>query len=199
MSFFLGLALGVVGGLAPGPLQAIIVAETLRKGLRHGLAVAVVPPITDGPLVVAAALVALELPGYVLRVVGLIGSAVLAYMGIGILRGDGVEEVNREEGAARATLGKAMLVNLVNPHPYLFWLTVGPAAMADARSFLGKVTFPIGFFAGIVGTQAGIAWAVHRAASMAPAERIAAAKRYCGLLLLGAAGYLAFDSLTRLP
>ncbi|NPB01500.1 MAG: LysE family transporter [Methanopyri archaeon] len=199
MSFLLGLALGVAGGLAPGPLQAMIVAETLRKGLRHGLAVAVVPPITDGPLVVAAALVALELPGYVLRVVGLVGSAVLAYMGIGILKGDGVEEIDREEGAAKTTLGKAVLVNLVNPHPYLFWLTVGPAVMAEARSFLGKVTFPIGFFAGIVGTQAGIAWAVHRAASMAPAEKIAAARRYCGLLLLGAAGYLAFDSLTRLP
>ncbi len=199
MSFLLGLALGVAGGLAPGPLQAMIVAETLRKGLRHGLAVAVVPPITDGPLVVAAALVALELPGYVLRVVGLVGSAVLAYMGIGILKGDSVEEIDREEGAAKTTLGKAVLVNLVNPHPYLFWLTVGPAVMAEARSFLGKVTFPIGFFAGIVGTQAGIAWAVHRAASMAPAEKIAAARRYCGLLLLGAAGYLAFDSLTRLP
>ncbi len=199
MSFLLGLALGVAGGLAPGPLQAMIVAETLRKGLRHGLAVAVVPPITDGPLVVAAAFVALELPGYVLRAIGLVGSAVLAYMGVSVLRGGDVEEVKPgEDEGAKVTLGKAVVVNLVNPHPYLFWLTVGPAAMADAGPGLGKVAFPLGFFAGIVGTQAGIAWIVHRAASIAPAEKIAAARRYCGLLLVGAAAYLAFDSITRL-
>lgn len=32
----LGLALGVGGGLTPGPLQALLVAETLRGGPRAG-------------------------------------------------------------------------------------------------------------------------------------------------------------------
>ncbi|WP_457620957.1 LysE family translocator, partial [Methanopyrus sp.] len=192
-----GVALGVSGGLAPGPLQALIVAETLENGLRAGLAVAVVPVITDGPLITAAGLAAARLPTWALRCLGIAGSTVLAYMGLSLIRDGDSTEPARSEGA-RSSLRRAVIVNLLNPHPYVFWLTVGSSVMGSARSIAEMVAFPVGFFLGIVSTQAGIAVAVHRALSLAPAERLSGARWLSGLLLLGAAGYLAYVSLSGL-
>ena len=48
--------IGLSGGLSPGPLLALVVAETLARGRRAGLAVAAAPLLTDGPIIVAAVL-----------------------------------------------------------------------------------------------------------------------------------------------
>ncbi|WP_456482174.1 LysE family transporter [Methanopyrus sp.] len=192
-AFGIGVLLGISGGLAPGPLQALIVAETLRGGLRSGLTAAVVPAITDGPLVVAAGLAAARLPGWALRCLGIAGSIVLIYMGLSAMRGgDSVEPV---EADGNGSLRRAVVVNLLNPHPYVFWLTVGSSVMGSVRSIAGLVAFPAGFFLGIIGVQAGIALAVHRVLSIVPAERVDGLKRLSGILLLGAAAYLAYTSL----
>ena len=46
-----GVLLGLSGGLAPGPLLTLVVAETLRHGVRAGIGVALVPLLTDMPIV----------------------------------------------------------------------------------------------------------------------------------------------------
>ena len=147
------LALGA-GGLTPGPLQALLVAETLRGGPRTGLTVAVVPTLTDIPLVPIAGLAALRLSGWVLQGLGLAGAAVLLYLGLSTIRGsDGAGPARTED--VRSPLRRAVAVNLLNPHPYAFWLTVGGPIMGSARTPGELAAFPLGFFLGIVGTQAG--------------------------------------------
>ncbi|MEO2240796.1 MAG: LysE family translocator [Euryarchaeota archaeon] len=188
----LGLALGVSGGLTPGPLQALLVAETLRGGPRAGLAVAIVPALTDGPLVLAAGLAALQLPGWVLRGLGLAGAIILLYLGLSTLRGSGGAEPART-GSVRSPLRRAIAVNLINPHPYVFWLTVGGPIMGSARTPVELAAFPLGFFLGIVGTQAGLVLVVHRAASIS-SVRWRTLRRVSGALLLAAGGYLAASS-----
>lgn len=46
---FLGIALGLSAGLSPGPLQAIVISETLLKGKKEGIKVALAPLLTDLP------------------------------------------------------------------------------------------------------------------------------------------------------
>ncbi len=190
----LGLMLGVSGGLTPGPLQALIVSETLRGGLRAGLAVAVVPVLTDGPLVIAAGVAATRLPAWALRCLGLAGAVVLTYLGLSLMVGEDSTEPVRT-GGVRSPLRRAIVVNLLNPHPYVFWLTVGSSVMSAASSPVELLAFPAGFFLGIVSTQAAIALAVHRTATIAPEERLHDLRRLSGALLLAAAGYLAYASL----
>jgi hypothetical protein len=72
---------------------------------------------------------------------------------------------------------------------------VGSSIMSAARSPAELLAFPAGFFLGIVGTQAAIALAVHRTATIAPEERLHDLRRLSGALLLAAAGYLAYTSL----
>ncbi|WP_456454729.1 LysE family transporter [Methanopyrus sp.] len=189
-----GIALGVGGGLAPGPLQALIVAETLKNGLKAGLSAAVVPVITDIPLIVIASMIATRLPDPMLKLLGMVGSAVLAYMGLSMIVGAGsAESVESENTVHTRTLRRAVVVNLLNPHPYVFWFTVGSSVMGSARSTWSSMMFPLGFFLGIVSVQTIISLAVHWTSSISPMER-SVARRLSGILLIGAASYLAYTS-----
>jgi len=75
----------------------------------------------------------------------------------------------------------------------VFWLTVGGPIMGSARTPGELAAFPLGFFLGIVGTQAGLVLAVHRAASVA-SVRWGTLRRASGALLLAAGGYLAVSA-----
>ena len=46
-----GILLGVSAGVSPGPLFALVIAETLHHGTKAGLRVALVPLVTDMPIV----------------------------------------------------------------------------------------------------------------------------------------------------
>ena len=47
----LGAALGLGAGLSPGPLTTLVIATTLRDGLRGGLQIALAPLLTDVPII----------------------------------------------------------------------------------------------------------------------------------------------------
>lgn len=57
-----------------------------------------------------------------------------------------------------------MLTNLLNPHPYVFWLAVGGPLVAEAHGTSpGAVAaFLVGFFGCIVGAKAVMALAIGR-------------------------------------
>jgi hypothetical protein len=58
-----GAVLGLAGGLTPGPLTTLGMGQTLQHGTREGVKVALVPALTDGPLVVASACLVVSLEG----------------------------------------------------------------------------------------------------------------------------------------
>ena len=51
------LLFGASGGLSPGPLLMLLIAETLRHGLRAGFMVAAAPLVSDLPIVVVSVMV----------------------------------------------------------------------------------------------------------------------------------------------
>jgi len=56
-----GLLLGLYAGLSPGPLMALVLAQTLRHGPREGCKVALVPLLTDLPIILVAVALASKL------------------------------------------------------------------------------------------------------------------------------------------
>ena len=46
-----GIIFGLSGGLTPGPLFTFIISETLKYGTREGVKIALVPIISDLPIV----------------------------------------------------------------------------------------------------------------------------------------------------
>jgi threonine/homoserine/homoserine lactone efflux protein len=188
----LGLALGLGAGLAPGPLLAVVVAATLERGFAAGARVAVAPLVTDVPIVALCVLVLQGLPDEVLAGLSLAGAAFVGYFAVDALR-----PAEPAEAVAASDLRRGAFVNVLSPHPWIFWITVGgplliEAAKASAALAIG---FVAAFYALLIGTKVGLAGLValgRRAASPRLVAPLSA-------LLLGlAAVALLVDGISRL-
>jgi threonine/homoserine/homoserine lactone efflux protein len=154
-----GIGYGFVGAAQPGPFQAFIISQTLRIGWRRGLPAAFAPLISDGPIIVLVVLVLNQVPASMVRLLHFASAAFLAYLAWGAFRrcrGSPMEADTRESG--QQGLLKAVLMNLLNPSPYIYWsLVAGPTFLAGWRSApVNGIGFLAGFYATLVGTLAAI-------------------------------------------
>jgi threonine/homoserine/homoserine lactone efflux protein len=165
----LGLSLGLSAGLSPGPLLALLVASSLRSGLAGGLRVALAPLLTDLPIIALAVLLVDRMPHGALRWLGAIGGLVVAWMAIETLRsarGSSLPVGAAPAGDPRRELWRGVLVNATNPHPYLFWATVGAPILVKGwrTSPWLALAFLVPFYTLLVGSKVSIAWLVSRGA-----------------------------------
>lgn len=129
---FMGMILGLSAGLSPGPLLALVISETISKGLGAGIRIALAPLITDLPVVTISFLLVSGLSGFdpMLGAISLIGAAVILKMGISCIRT--AKELPASTGSMSGSLVKGVVINLLSPHPYLFWITIGAPSASKA-------------------------------------------------------------------
>jgi threonine/homoserine/homoserine lactone efflux protein len=154
-----GAFLGLSCGLAPGPLLALLLAQTLRHGPREGCKIALTPLVTDAPIIVVALVLAAKLAELrpLLSIVSIAGGAFVLFLAWESFRPARQEA----EGPAEQPRSwfKGIFTNLLNPHPWLFWLTVGAATLAKAvaQNWLVAVAFLCGFHLLLVGSKVLVA------------------------------------------
>ena len=136
-------------------MLALVLAQTLRHGSREGCKVALTPLVTDAPIIavalaLAAKLAKLRLLLGMVSIAGAIFVLYLAWESFGPVR----EMTSVPAERPRSWL-KGIVTNLLNPHPWLFWLTVGAAILAEAlaRSWLDAAVFLLGFYLLLVGAK----------------------------------------------
>jgi len=194
----IGLGLGISSGFAPGPLLALVVAETLRYGLRAGLKVALAPLVSDLPVILLALLIARELyeVSWGLGMIALVGGVFILTTGIATLRRN-VPVGDPGKTVSTHSLLKGVAANLLNPHPYLFWIGVGVPIMSKALSF-GVTTlavFIICFYLGLLGAMISITAIVSRSGSFLEGAIYRGLLRLIGVLLCLFAMKLFYDGL----
>ena len=154
-----GVLLGLSCGLAPGPLLALVLAQALRHGPREGCKIALTPLVTDAPIIVVALVLAARLAELrpVLGLVSLAGGVFVLYLAWDTLRPAHLDAAAPVEPPG--SWFKGILTNLLSPHPWLFWLTVGAAMLAKAvaQSWLVVAAFLFGFYLLLVGSKALVA------------------------------------------
>jgi threonine/homoserine/homoserine lactone efflux protein len=155
MDFFVsaGIVLGLSAGFSPGPLSTLVIAQALQHGAKEGVKVAVAPGVTDLPIILLSvfALTQLsELQG-VLGLISIIGGLFLIYLAYQSFMADKIDM--EPKATAPRSLGKGTLANLLNPSPYVFWLTVGAPIVvtAWAQSPLNAAWFLAGFYVCLIG------------------------------------------------
>lgn len=177
-----GLGLGFAAGVSPGPLLTLVITTALRRGFRAGLAVALAPLLTDLPIILLSLWVLDRLPAGFLQAVGLLGGLFVIYLGVETWRDIPKARLDAPSAApVRRDLGRGVLVNLLSPHPWLFWLTVGgPLVLRYADQGLTAAgAFLLGFYALLVGSK------ILLAGGMAGARHRLDDRIYRGLLLVG--------------
>lgn len=178
--------MGLSAGFSPGPLLALVVSQTIRHGIREGAKVAVAPVITDFPIIFASTLLLTHLSGYraILGLASIAGGLFLVYLAVENLRTTGME-VTLEEGEPRSFL-KGAVVNALNPHPYIFWMTVGgPLILRGAsENLLSPVLFIASFLGCLVGSKMVLAVVVGRSGHFLTGKSYLYIMRLLGIALL---------------
>ena len=190
-----GLALGLSAGLAPGPLTTLLLGETLRHGRGAGLRIAFVPLISDLPIVLLSVFVLSRLSDFdpVLGGISLIGDLFVAYLAY-----DSFTIVPPEQNLAApppSSLRKGVFTNFVNPHPYLFWITVGAPLMLRPESAVAAALFTVAFYICLVGAKLVMALLIARFRDLLINRYYLLANRLLGLVLLFFAFVLLKDAL----
>ncbi|AKB50739.1 transporter, LysE family [Methanosarcina barkeri str. Wiesmoor] len=163
----LGSFLGLAAGTSPGPLLAVTISETLQHGKWEGIKVAVSPLITDLPIILSVLYVLSHLTSYnfIIGIIAFFGASYLIYSGIESLKikKDSVELNVEKEDA----LKKGVIVNFGNPHPYVFWFSIGgPIIYKSLNTHVSAtVLFILGFYSFLVGSKVAITLIVEKSKS----------------------------------
>lgn len=149
-----GSTLGFSAGVTPGPMQAYFLSQTLRNGWKRTLPAAFAPLITDGPIIILVLLVLTKIPSELLSGLQVLGGIFLLYLSWGAFRIFRTEPrlIQPQQGSAYASLRGAIVMNLLNPNPYIFWgTTLGPILIDGWRqSPAVGVMFIVGFYATMI-------------------------------------------------
>ena len=183
----LGVVLGLAAGFAPGPLLALVLAQSIRFGTREGLKVAAAPLITDVPIVILATglvVAAAEAAGRLLGAISLAGAVFVAYLGMESIRTTGVQAGRPDE--TPRSWARGALVNALSPHPYIFWITVGAPVLIQAWADgpLAAVGFLVGFYTCLVGAKMLLAVVAGRSGGRLRGGAYRAVMAVLGVLLL---------------
>lgn len=173
MALFLqGLTLGFSAAAQPGPFQAYLLAQSLRNGAGRTLPVALVPLVSDPPMIAIVLAVLAQVPAGLLRALHVAGGAIVLWLGAGTLRAVRRARAAEARGDAGSPRGfwRAVLVNLTNPNAWIGWSVVmGPIASTAWRTSPARaLAFVAGFYLFLVGGNALLVLLAARASRLGP-------------------------------
>jgi threonine/homoserine/homoserine lactone efflux protein len=187
-TFLEGAWLGLSAAAAPGPLQAYLLAQSVRNGAARTLPVACAPLVTDPPLIAVVLAALAQLPPGFVRVLGIVGGAVVLWLGAGALRVALAPPAPREGRTPPAGFVRALVVNFTNPNAWLWWSgAAGPILVAAWQDSPWRAAaFLAGFYLLLVGGNALIVLLASRLAGAGPrVARALGALSGAALLLFG--------------
>jgi threonine/homoserine/homoserine lactone efflux protein len=179
----IGLSLGITAGLSPGPLIALLISETIKGGRIRGIKVSLAPLFTDTPLILAIIFVLehIERMSTLLGIISIVGSFVLFYFGYRDLKTD---KISLQAGDIKSSsFKKGILTNMLNPHPYIFWLFIGVPFMIKGNT-LERVTFVLSFFSGIVGSKICLTLIIEKGKKFVESKHYLRIIKVLGLILI---------------
>ena len=181
-----GLLLGLAAGFAPGPLLVLVISETLRHGIAAGLKVSIAPLITDVPIILISLIVLNRLAEFksILGCISIFGGLFILYLGYESLKTKGVE-INLSTVKSNS-FKKGVITNALNPHPYIFYMTVGTPIIYRSihHNLLATVSFVGSFLLLLVGSKVILAMVVERSRTFLKGRVYIWVMRILGALLI---------------
>lgn len=196
-ALFVGVMFGLSAGFAPGPLLTLVITQTLRHNTREGVKVAAAPIITDVPIILLSFYVLNELSnrGPILGVVAAVGGLYVLYLAYETIKIRPVK-VNTPQIQPKS-LRKGAVVNALNPHPYLFWATVGVPFILKVQQSdsIYPWLFIFSFYLFLIGSKVLIAVIVGRFRTFLEGKIYLYTMRALGTVLAGFGIFLLWDAL----
>lgn len=192
--FLSSFLVGFSGAVMPGPMFTACIGESLRQGFRAG------PRIVLGHGIVEVALVALLAFGLapllthpgLLRGIGIVGGALMIWMGVDLVRHSRAVAASALAGTsggggAGAAIRAGMFTSLGNPYFYIWWSTIGLAFILRGRDvgWAGLPVFYGGHILSDIAWYFAVAFAVSHGRRVAPPGVFRWVLVLCGVALAG--------------
>ncbi len=145
--------------MSPGPLLALVISETLTHGRREGIRVSMAPALTDVPIIAISIFIISRISGSDV-LLGMISLAGAFFVGHLAYRNMVLRDVNAQLGSEKSrSLRRGLITNVLSPHPYLFWMTVGAPTVIKAyrMNLFAALAFLTGFYLFLIGSKILIA------------------------------------------
>ncbi|MBL1141085.1 MAG: LysE family translocator [Proteobacteria bacterium] len=198
---FIGSLLGLSAGIAPGPLLMLVISETLQHDIKAGIKVALVPLLTDLPIIMLALFLSTTLTelNYILGSISIVGGCFILYLAYNNLCIEAVE-LDEQEIKNPGSLIKGMLANVLSPHPYLFWLTVGAPIVSKTmnNNFFIALLFILSFYFCLIGSKITLAILAGKSKSFLAGAPYIYTMKFLGIILCFFAIMLFYDGLVLL-
>jgi len=192
-----GTILGFSAGIAPGPLLALVISETMEHGVRSGVKIALAPILTDLPIILITLLILAKISHFqnILGIISIIGGFFILFLGIESMRSKAVD-LNLNKSTPKS-LQKGILANVLSPHPYLFWFSVGGPTTITAMdiNLFAAISFVLSFYVLLVGSKINLAILVGKSRSFLSGNKYIFTMRLLGFILLILSGFLFQDGL----
>jgi len=186
--FIISFLIALSGALAPGPLLAVVIAETPRRGFKTG------PLVIVGHGILETIMVVLLLLGlskflntpFLIKITGTLGSVILFYFGVKLLITTPEIELSSPAKSSRNLPLLGITMSLANPYWTIWWLTIGLGLLLTAQK-VGLIAI-LFFFLGHI--LADFTWYSLVSFSISRGKKLLTAKRYkilitlCGLTLI---------------
>ncbi|HTW39360.1 MAG TPA: LysE family transporter [Thermoplasmata archaeon] len=170
-----GFALGFSLTIPPGPMNALIAAQSVRS-LRSGIITGLGAMSADLILAVLVYSLRAEIPfGSIVRWVYLVGAGVMVFLGTRLLLRPRTEETTPDSHARTYTQG--VLVGLSNPFQIVWWLTAGLAF-----AYLGGLLLFVALFAAVAIWVVAFPYALHLGTRRHPGVSRAVVYVSCAIL-----------------
>jgi threonine/homoserine/homoserine lactone efflux protein len=155
-----GITYAFAAAVQPGPLQTYIISQTLKRGWRSTLPAAFAPVISDGPILLLVLLLLSTVPDNFIFILRIGGGLFLLYLGMNAYNSwkkYATDKIISNE-SSQQTLIKAVVVNLLNPAPYLGWsLILGPLFFEGWKiAPINGIALIFSFYMTMIITLAGI-------------------------------------------
>jgi threonine/homoserine/homoserine lactone efflux protein len=148
-----GAILALSATIMPGPYQVYLISRSLSVGWKRALPAAFAPLITDGPIIALVLLVLTQAPHFFLNILRIAGGIFIGYLASRIFlafRNISDTDIKSSGNEGRKSFLSAVILNALNPNPYIFWGVVGgPIVLLGWRE---SPHLGIGFFIGFYGT-----------------------------------------------
>ncbi len=185
----IGITYGFAAAAQPGPFQTYLVSRTLSNGWRRTFPAAFAPLLSDIPVALLVLLVLGQVPVSFERWLHIGGGLFILYVAFGAFRSWRRFNPGQvpESHSTQKSILDAVVVNLLNPNPYIGWsLVMGPLLLKgwrEARSH--GITLIAAFYGSLIPATLAIV-------ALAAAARGYAAKANKMLILISAIALLCF-------
>jgi threonine/homoserine/homoserine lactone efflux protein len=151
--FFFGISYAFACVVQPGPFQVFLFSQSLTNGWRKTIPLVFAPLMSDLPIIILVLFVLTKVPHEALLILQCFGGVFLLYLALSAYKTWYYFNQNvNQDISPQQNIFKAVMINLLNPNPYLAWsLVMGPLLIKGwSENQVYGIILLIGFYSSMI-------------------------------------------------